>query len=142
MLSQINIAETIEVPYAGSGGAFPFVSFVLQENQPYLLSHIDHSITAGAGILISSFAVRDETGFLIYSIPVIPWQFAGTTIVTVTMQTPEPNNTPLFAFQILSGFIAKSLYVFNGWTIDFATFGSDPGDIIDATITLVKSWQK
>lgn len=141
MLSNIHIPETIEVPYSGAGGAYPIVTFTLPFNEPFLLSTIAHTITAGAATLISSFNVRDETGTSVIFISIIPWQFAGTTISSVTMQTPNPNNTPLFASQILSGFIPKDVHVFNGWSIQFNTFVQDPGETIAAIITLAKLWQ-
>ena len=141
MLSDIEITETIEVPYSGTGGAYPLITFSLPTNEPFLLTTIAHTITAGAAILLSNFQVRNELGVSVIFISIIPWQFAGTTINSVTMQTPNPNNTPLFASQILSGFIPKDLHVFNGWTIQYTTFGQDPGEVIAAIITLAKLWQ-
>lgn len=140
MLSKLNIAETIEIPYAT---VIPSTSqtFDLQDGIPYRFSHVLTTITAGVGIVLPSLIIRDENANQILAITIIPFQFAGTTVSTTTMQTPEVPLTPFFG-PAIAGFIPNDFYIFNGWEIQFADFLATPGVTLDSIITLTRSWQK
>jgi hypothetical protein len=135
MLTDANIKETIEIPYAGTG-TFPIQEFELPPNQFFNVSHIVATLTAGGSILIANFTIRDETGATVIFIGINPWQFAGTTVLRTIMQTPRPQAPAIFAARAISGAIAADLHVLGGWTIQFVPLFADPAIVIDAVITL------
>lgn len=136
MLSDIDRKEIREIPYAGAGVAPPATVFDLPPNQPFNLSHIRYTMTAGAVILLANFTIRDETGATVGFIGLIPWQPATTTVTNTVMQTPKPQAPAIFAARAIGGVIAADFYVFRDWTIELVQFLPDAGFSISAVITL------
>ena len=136
MLSRVPIAETIEVPYSTVVPATPLV-FDLQSGIPHNVSHFSSRIVAAGAIVLSSLSIFNEVGAQVLTVTIIPFQFAGTTVDTTTMQTPEPANTPFFG-PALAGFMPKEFHIFNGWSVVFLDFLATPGVSFDGIFTLEK----
>jgi len=135
MLAALNIAETLEIPYSGVIPVTPVQRFNLRPGIAYNFAFIVSTITAAAAVVLPGFSVNDETGTLIATIAIVPFQFAGSTVSTTTMQPPSVPITAFFAPAIL-GMIPSNLHVFDGWTIQFTDFLATPGVTVDAVFTL------
>jgi hypothetical protein len=126
---QVNEQETVDF----AGAVTETVTVDLATNAPYLVSWIRSTWTSGPAILIPGCNVRDELGNLICVIGLIPWQFAGTTVERVNIQSPEVSQTNLFG-PAISGFITSGLTVFRGWQLEFNDFLGGAGVSFFGTI--------
>ncbi len=136
MLSDLDINNSIEIPYASGPPPFLIQPFKFENKGTKNLSWIKTVTTAGVAIIIPGLFIRNETGAVVFQIGIIPWQFAATTITTTTPQTPSPPLVTLFANNNISGFIPADFRIFDGWSIQFASFAGNPGDNCDAVIGL------
>ncbi len=136
MLSDLEINNAIEIPYASGAPPFFIQPFIFEKGGTKNLAWIKSVITAGVAIIIPAFFIRNETGAVVFQVGIIPWQFAATTITTTTGQTPSPPLVSLFGNNNISGFIPADFRIFDGWSISFASFASNPGDNCTAVIGL------
>lgn len=133
MLSDTDTVQEIIINYSGTTPA-PTPQTLVLPSGPWRLSWIMRDITAAGAIVLPGLILADETGAQVFLFSILPWQFAGTTVINTISQTPDAVRAPLFAAETLAGNIPGGLHAFNGWTILFSDFLGTPGVTFDITL--------
>jgi len=132
MLSEQNIKTEISQFYSGVVPAITEpVNF--PEKRPFLLNSVRSTITAAGAIVLPSLVFTDETGSLVATVPIVPWQFVGTTITANTNPAPDISLTSFFG-PAISGFIPSEFWVLPEWSMTFVDFLSTPGVTFDLSV--------